>query len=239
MKTTILSFFLILFLFTSCSKDRDLEQRVTERNELLANIEKAKNEFIVLNSIVPKNYFNEENPLEIGGYSTSKCLLKVYEKSNNQKGDFDNLLEEFLAALRECLPEDVLNPSQSNPDTLEAWVQSSFYEILKDNDFENFIAKSIKIENLVLETPYFLEPQKARLLTFTSVLRHIIGTMNYIDIYGNQKGVSSEWEDCFIEKLQDTFGCDRCYVEKLLCVTSWPTCLGAKALDCIIEVNAD
>jgi hypothetical protein len=48
-------------------------------------------------------------------------------------------------------------------------------------------------------------------------------------------GKSESWEDCFIDKLKQLEDCSNCWSERIFCILSWPTCLGIKALDCVID----
>ena len=230
-KTTF--FVLIVFLnFMSCNKNDHLDKEF-QWNLLMEEISYVLNEQACTDTYDDLLLTNSLNPFDGVGSITGKITFEILNESKSKKIEIESLKQEFINRIYQILPETISFPDTVSYLKEELVVENLFLSLYIEEGFDIYRFKSKKLENILNESKFFDQNQKRRLLMFSSVLRHTIG---YTKLFfeENGKSKSGSWEDCFVSKLLQLQACDDCWVERISCVLSRPTCLGIKALDCAI-----
>lgn len=229
-------FLLVLGIFAilnSCTKSvlTDYEAQKKELIEAVTHVADMK-----LDSKVIYDYSltNCNNPNDIAGILTSNVTFKVLVDIRDSKSESDSIISKFMNLLSKTMPETYLYTDTSDYTALEYLIKDLLIDIYSDQGFNVFILKSKEIEDIICESSYFNEIQKKRILIFSSVIRQNVGQIKSF-ISENKSQIKPDWEECFISKLRELQDCGNCFLEKIYCAFSWPTCLGIKALDCLIS----
>jgi len=102
--------------------------------------------------------------------------------------------------------------------------------IEKDAFTANYL--SFKMERIVISSNTLGNDEKEIILKLVSVIRHVTFHI-YMTENRNAKG-EGDYEKCWKRKLEELDNSG--IFTKLVCVYGWPVCLGALALDCVVEV---
>gem|GEM_PF-5217538 len=225
---------MIVMLIASCQKNS--ESLIEEKEEELIKKLNSIIELSLTGKVEPDfSLINCNNPNERAGIITAqvtKQVLKYYEESKSFPVDIEEM---YLRFIDDTLTDHIIKSSFYEFNRIEKQIINTIIQIYTDQDFYNFNIKSKDIENIIIDSECFSELQKLRLLTFSSVFRHNIGTIR--EYFSGSKSAETTWEGCFKGKLRELQNCGNCFFEKIVCAFSWPTCLGVKALDCLINKN--
>ncbi|UCG28493.1 MAG: hypothetical protein JSV24_03790, partial [Bacteroidales bacterium] len=225
---------IILVLLYACSEKYADDKEKSQKQNLFSEISFVANQTLNIVEYNSDDYINYLNPYEEAGIITHNSMVKAVKIVVEKKSDPNSVNDEFLKLLYEKLPNDLLKLNSDNLDPFEIQIEEILFDIIINEGFNPYIAKSIFIEKIILDADCLHDNQKKRILVFSTVLRYLVVGMTDINLeYVNSKG---DWKDCFVQKLEDLQNCDNCYLEKVWCIFTWPQCLGFKALDCAIDV---
>ncbi len=226
--------FLVLvavLILSACSKSDNL---LKEKELMLNEISSVTTKNVQINNLNDIIVNNCNNPYEVVGEITGQISSKILSKVLDKKSDPDSLKVEFLDLLKNTIPVSFQVIDTTDFISIENVITDQLMDIYISEGFEVFIIKSKEIENIIYKSLCINENQKARLLICSAVLRQNINAIRIWIQNNNEKG-QSEWEECFIEKLRELQDCGNCFLERIYCALTWPTCLGIKALDCAID----
>jgi len=223
----------VYLMMISCTKREDTEKEI-QKDLLIKQVSDIVNLNVVQSNPDDFMMMNCNNPYDQAGIITSKITYEVLSKARDNKSDPNMLRSEFINTVSSTLSASNLSLDTVDYNDVEFIIENFLIDIYVKEGFSVFVIKSKEIENIVNKSPFFNIDQKKRVLMFSSMLRHNI---NMIQVFFIENSISKSgpWSDCFFDKLRELEDCRNCWVERIFCITSWPTCLGVKALDCAID----
>jgi hypothetical protein len=234
--------FTSIILF-SCSKHDEsnnnefiLKQR--QEVEMLAQIGSLTYKEAVPGSSKENYLNNKNNPYEIAGNTTEKVLFKVLNDIRIKKANPDSLKAIIISELNRELPETFLHPDTTDYIKFEETLKTSMINILSEG-YNDYISKSMQIENIIISSDCLSDLQKKRVLVFSSVLRHNMGVAH--QILSSSKGTVEvspleEFAKCLIEKNANLTNCTNCTIERFLCKVEFVQCVAVWAADCLLSM---
>lgn len=231
----LLIFLIVIFTVVNCSENEIYIKEDFEFKNLFNEIEIISEEDLKGSPIYDLDLINCNNRFEVIGIITGETTLKIFKSLVDNKSDVNSLKASFISLLDSSLSKysNGNEYSYSDYSSNENKIIDVLIDIYIVEGFESFIIKSKKIEDLLINTKTLKDTQKYRILTFTSVIRQNIGIIKRL--ISDSKSVDPGWEECFKSKLRELQNCGNCFFEKIICAFSWPTCLGVKALDCLVD----
>jgi hypothetical protein len=228
--------FLVLLpvlILSACSKV-NFSERENEKGDLLVEIIQISELDIEQIKDIDLTLNNEINPFDFVGEviaSVSKETFYCIEKGETNP---ESITKNFRSKLKQNLPENFYLDT-ANFDYVEKDIFDLLVGIYIKDSYDGFVLKSKLIEKSIINSCYFSEIQKKRVLTQSSTLRHIAGVLEDYSI--NYKTEKDETlKECWINKLDALRDCKDCYLEWVICIFSFPECLGVKLIDCIIHI---
>ena len=224
---------ILLLVITSCSKF-EIPEKEKEKAKLLIEISQIAEQTIEDDNYEELKVYNDENPFDFVGEVLANVTSEAIMSVENGKTNPDSIIGEFKKKLKQNLSSSYYLDT-TNIDITEIEIFKILLKTYVNERYNSFIVKSKLIENSLMNSCYFNDIQKQRILTYSSTLRHIASEIkNYSN---NTKSQTDETiEECFRKKLAAFRDCKECFFEKVICIFSFPECLGIKLLDCVIYV---
>jgi len=154
-------------------------------------------------------------------------VLMEYQDIMN-KTDKNNL---DLLSLMGIMPTSLKNESLQNIDTKK--VEGVINEVLRlflNREISDAILLSFEMERILILSRAISGKERELILKMTAMIRHL---SHYYAVVGDSI-TKSDYESCWRRKLLELQ--EAGIFTRLSCVSTWPVCFAALALDCLVEM---